>query len=29
MHSGHVGDYVAWLFVGAAALTALVGVPLV
>jgi multicomponent Na+:H+ antiporter subunit D len=29
VHSGHVGDYVAWLFVGVAALTALVGLPLV
>jgi multicomponent Na+:H+ antiporter subunit D len=28
VHSGHVGDYVAWLFVGVTALTALVGVPL-
>jgi multicomponent Na+:H+ antiporter subunit D len=28
VHSGHVGDYVAWLFVGVAAVTALVGVPL-
>jgi len=28
VHSGHVGDYVAWLFVGVAAFTALVGVPL-
>jgi len=28
LHSGHVGDYVAWLFVGVTALTALVGVPL-
>jgi multicomponent Na+:H+ antiporter subunit D len=28
VHSGHVGDYVAWLFVGIAAFTALVGVPL-
>jgi multicomponent Na+:H+ antiporter subunit D len=28
VHSGHVGDYVAWLFVGVTALAALVGVPL-
>jgi multicomponent Na+:H+ antiporter subunit D len=28
VHSGHVGDYVAWLFVGVAAFTALIGVPL-
>ena len=28
LHSGHVGDYVAWLFVGVAVLAALVGVPL-
>jgi multicomponent Na+:H+ antiporter subunit D len=28
VHSGHVGDYVAWLFVGITALAALVGVPL-
>jgi multicomponent Na+:H+ antiporter subunit D len=28
VHSGHIGDYVAWLFVGVAAFTALVGVPL-
>jgi multicomponent Na+:H+ antiporter subunit D len=28
LHSGHVGDYVAWLFVGVAAFTALIGVPL-
>jgi multicomponent Na+:H+ antiporter subunit D len=28
VHSGHVGDYVAWLFVGVAALAALIGVPL-
>jgi multicomponent Na+:H+ antiporter subunit D len=28
VHSGHVGDYVAWLLVGVVALTALVGVPL-
>jgi multicomponent Na+:H+ antiporter subunit D len=27
-HSGHVGDYVAWLFTGAALLAALVGLPL-
>ena len=29
LHSGHVGDYVAWLFLGVAALGALVGLPLV
>ena len=28
-HSGHVGDYVAWLFVGVTALTALVGTALI
>lgn len=28
LHSGHVGDYVAWLFVGVTALAALVGLPL-
>lgn len=28
LHSGHVGDYIAWLFVGVAALGALVGLPL-
>jgi multicomponent Na+:H+ antiporter subunit D len=28
MHTGHVGDYVAWLFAGVAALAALVGFPL-
>jgi multicomponent Na+:H+ antiporter subunit D len=28
LHSGHVGDYVAWLFLGVAAFTALVGVSL-
>jgi multicomponent Na+:H+ antiporter subunit D len=28
VHSGHVGDYVAWLFAGVAALAALVGLPL-
>jgi len=27
-HSGHIGDYVAWLLVGLALLGALVGVPL-
>jgi multicomponent Na+:H+ antiporter subunit D len=26
-HSGHIGDYVAWLLVGLALLGALVGVP--
>jgi multicomponent Na+:H+ antiporter subunit D len=29
VHSGHVGDYVAWLFVGIAGFTALIGVPLI
>jgi multicomponent Na+:H+ antiporter subunit D len=28
-HSGHVGDYVAWLLLGIAAFTALVGVPMI
>jgi multicomponent Na+:H+ antiporter subunit D len=28
VHSGHVGDYVAWLFTGVASLAALVGLPL-
>jgi multicomponent Na+:H+ antiporter subunit D len=28
LHSGHVGDYVAWLFVGAAVMAALIGLPL-
>lgn len=28
LHSGHVGDYVAWLFVGVAGLGALVGLSL-
>ena len=28
IHSGHVGDYVAWLFVGIAVLAGLVGIPL-
>jgi multicomponent Na+:H+ antiporter subunit D len=28
LHSGHVGDYVAWLFVGTAGLGALIGLPL-
>jgi multicomponent Na+:H+ antiporter subunit D len=28
VHSGHIGDYVAWLVLGVVALTALVGVPL-
>jgi multicomponent Na+:H+ antiporter subunit D len=28
LHSGHVGDYVAWLVVGVAALGALVTLPL-
>jgi multicomponent Na+:H+ antiporter subunit D len=27
-HSGHIGDYVAWLFAGVAALAVLVGLPL-
>ncbi|HVW81116.1 MAG TPA: complex I subunit 5 family protein [Mycobacteriales bacterium] len=28
LHSGHVGDYVAWLMVGVVVLTAIVGLPL-
>lgn len=28
LHSGHVGDYVAWLFAGVAAVTALIALPL-
>ena len=28
LHSGHIGDYVAWLFLGVAAFTALLGLPL-
>ena len=28
IHSGHVGDYVAWLFLGITALAVLVGAPL-
>jgi hypothetical protein len=28
LHSGHVGDYVAWLFAGVAALGVLIGLPL-
>jgi multicomponent Na+:H+ antiporter subunit D len=28
VHSGRIGDYVAWLFLGTAALAALVGAPL-
>jgi multicomponent Na+:H+ antiporter subunit D len=28
VHSGHIGDYVAWLLFGLAALTALLGLPL-
>ncbi|MBO0748608.1 MAG: hypothetical protein J2O47_09655, partial [Acidimicrobiaceae bacterium] len=28
LHSGHIGDYVAWLMTGVAALTAIVGLPL-
>ncbi len=28
MHSGHIGDYVAWLFAGITAVAALVGLPL-
>lgn len=28
LHSGHIGDYVAWLFLGVAAVTALIGLPL-
>ena len=29
VHTGHIGDYVAWLFAGMAVLVALVGLPLV
>jgi multicomponent Na+:H+ antiporter subunit D len=29
IHSGHIGDYVAWMFAGMAVLLALVGLPLV
>lgn len=29
LHSGHVGDYIAWLFLGVGALAALLGLPLV
>lgn len=29
VHSGHIGDYVAWMFAGMAVLVALVGLPLV
>jgi multicomponent Na+:H+ antiporter subunit D len=28
VHSGHIGDYVAWLFAGVAILAGLVGIPL-
>jgi multicomponent Na+:H+ antiporter subunit D len=28
LHSGHIGDYVAWLFAGVAGLAALIGLPL-
>jgi multicomponent Na+:H+ antiporter subunit D len=28
LHSGHVGDYIAWLLVGVAAMAAVVGLPL-
>jgi multicomponent Na+:H+ antiporter subunit D len=28
VHSGHIGDYVAWLFLGTAAVGALIGLPL-
>jgi multicomponent Na+:H+ antiporter subunit D len=28
VHSGHIGDYVAWLFLGTTAVAALVGLPL-
>jgi hypothetical protein len=28
VHSGRIGDYVAWLFLGATAFAALVGAPL-
>jgi hypothetical protein len=27
IHTGHVGDYVAWMFAGMAALVLLVGIP--
>ena len=27
VHSGHIGDYVAWLFTGIAGLAALLGLP--
>jgi multicomponent Na+:H+ antiporter subunit D len=29
VHTGHIGDYVAWMFAGMAVLLALVGLPLV
>jgi multicomponent Na+:H+ antiporter subunit D len=29
LHSGHIGDYVAWMFAGMAVVVALVGLPLV
>lgn len=29
LHSGHIGDYVAWLMTGMAVLAALVGLPLI
>ena len=29
VHTGHIGDYVAWMFAGMAVLVALVGLPLV
>jgi multicomponent Na+:H+ antiporter subunit D len=28
LHSGHIGDYVAWLFAGITAVAALIGLPL-
>ncbi|HEU5033480.1 MAG TPA: complex I subunit 5 family protein [Mycobacteriales bacterium] len=28
LHSGHVGDYITWVFIGVTALAALVGIPL-
>jgi multicomponent Na+:H+ antiporter subunit D len=28
VHTGHIGDYVAWMFAGMAAVVALVGLPL-
>jgi len=28
LHSGHIGDYVAWLFAGITAVATLIGLPL-